>query len=85
MLSQAECTFVVAILKVTRIILECEGQIFSKSKDLSDALETLSCLRGKPHQLLSAAVIYEDGKPVWRKVGRAQLFMRNFSDTFLKT
>lgn len=66
-------------------ILECEGQIFNKSKDRSEALQTLSSLRGKPHQLLSAAVIYEDGKPVWRKTGRAQLFMRNFSDTFLQT
>ena len=40
-------------------------------------------LRAKGHQLLSAVVIYEDGSPVWRHVGRAQLVMRDFSDRFL--
>jgi septum formation protein len=33
--------------------------------------------------LLSAAVICEDGRPVWRHVGRARLAMRPFSDAFL--
>lgn len=64
-------------------ILVCEGQVFDKAKTIPTARETLKSLRGKPHELLSAAVIYQDGEPVWRYVGRAQLVMRDFSDDFL--
>lgn len=65
-------------------VLECEGVLFDKAKDLDAAAEKLRTLRGKVHQLHSAAVIFENGKPVWRTLGRAQLFMRNFSDAFLQ-
>ncbi len=64
-------------------VLVCDGQIYDKARDLTEAEATLRALRGKPHQLLSAVVIYDEGKPVWRTVGRAQLIMRNFSDEFL--
>ncbi|MEZ8007204.1 MAG: Maf family nucleotide pyrophosphatase [Amylibacter sp.] len=64
-------------------ILVCEKKIYSKAQNLEQAKITLKELRGKSHQLLSAAVIFEDGKPVWRTVSRAQLFMRNYSDEYL--
>ena len=34
-------------------------------------------------RLFSAAVICEDGNPIWRHVARARLTMRDFSDTWL--
>jgi septum formation protein len=43
----------------------------------------LRALRGRRHELFSAAVVCRDGVPVWRHVGRAQLTMRAFSDAFL--
>ncbi len=64
-------------------VLVCDGKIYDKATDLAEAEATLRALRGKPHQLLSAVVIYDAGEPVWRTVGRAQLIMRNFSDEFL--
>ena len=64
-------------------VLACNGQIFSKPRDLKEAREHLQTLKGQGHQLLSAVVIYEEAKPVWRHVGRAQLVMRDFSDAFL--
>jgi len=64
-------------------ILVCKGKVFSKPRDLSEAREQLFELRGQGHQLLSAVVIFEDGKPVWRHIGRAQLVMREFSNQFL--
>ena len=64
-------------------ILVCDKKIYSKARTIDEARSKLIELRGKPHQLMSAAVIFEDGKPVWRTVGRAQLFMRDFSDAFL--
>jgi len=64
-------------------VLACNGKIYSKPKDMAEACTHLSTLRGQGHQLLSAVVVYEASKPVWRHVGRAQLVMRDFSDSFL--
>ncbi len=41
-------------------------------------------MRGKQHSLLSAAVIYRDGEPLWREVGQVRLRMRMSSDRFLR-
>lgn len=64
-------------------VLEHQGKLFSKPHDLDEARTQLRVLRGGPHSLHSAAVIFEDGKPVWRAVKEAKLIMRNFSDDYL--
>ncbi|GAA6209708.1 Maf family protein [Cognatishimia sp. WU-CL00825] len=64
-------------------VLDCDGTVFSKPKDKEHARQQLLQLRHKRHTLLSAAVIYEAGKPVWRHVGIVRLLMRDFSDDFL--
>lgn len=64
-------------------VLACNGQIYAKPRDMAEARDHLNALKGQGHQLLSAVVIYEDAKPVWRHVGRAQLAMWDFSDAFL--
>lgn len=64
-------------------ILVCDTQIYEKATTLDQARDILLSLRGKAHQLMSAVVIFEQGKPVWRYMGRAQLIMRDFSDEFL--
>ncbi|GGA18727.1 Maf family nucleotide pyrophosphatase [Neptunicoccus cionae] len=65
-------------------VLTCNGQVYSKPKSIDEAREHLKSLRGQGHQLLSAVVVYEETKPVWRHIGRAQLAMRDFSDDFLE-
>ncbi|WP_299936348.1 Maf family protein [uncultured Pelagimonas sp.] len=65
-------------------VLSFEGQIFSKPDSRDDARDQLKALRGKPHQLLSAAVLYSDAEPVWRHVATARLLMRDFSDAYLE-
>lgn len=64
-------------------VLVCEGRILDKPADLATARDQLAFLRGRTHELLSAAVVYEDVRPVWRNIGRAKLAMRRFSDAFL--
>jgi septum formation protein len=64
-------------------VLVCDGRLFDKARDLDEAREHLRTLRGRSHELLAAAVFFEQGRPVWRHVGRAQLLMRPFSDRFL--
>ena len=64
-------------------VLVRDGRLYDKPRDRAEAAEQLRALRGGTHQLLSAAVVVAEGRPVWRHVGRAQLVMRPFSDEFL--
>ena len=64
-------------------VLDLKGTLYSKARTLDEARAQLIELRGKRHSLLSAAVLYEDGKPIWRHIGQARLTMRVFSDVFL--
>lgn len=70
------------VLGADQVLVQA-GTLYDKPADLDEARAQLSALRGQAHELLSAAVIYEDGRPVWRHIGRAQLIMRAFSDAFL--
>lgn len=73
-----------------RLVLGCDqvlvhrGDILAKPESRDEARDQLRRLRGDRHQLLSAAVIFEDGAPVWRHVGQVSLTMRDFSDAYLE-
>lgn len=60
-----------------------DGGTLDKPVDRDEARRQLVGLRGRTHRLHSAAVICENGHPVWRIVDTAQLAMRDFSDDFL--
>ncbi|MEJ6403311.1 Maf family protein [Yoonia sp. 2307UL14-13] len=64
-------------------VLAHGGDLFTKPTTPDDALAQLKSLRGGKHQLLSAAVIYENDRPVWRHVGTVRLHMRDATDTYL--
>ncbi len=65
-------------------VLDFEGQLLSKPKTPEDAFAQLKAMRGKRHMLLSAAVIYQDGEPIWRHIGQVRLRMRMSSDAYLR-
>jgi septum formation protein len=65
-------------------VLEHAGNLLSKPETPQDALSQLKAMRGDRHTLLSAAVIYEDGKPLWRHIGVVRLRMRDASDDYLQ-
>lgn len=73
-----------------RLVLGCDqvaelgGEVLSKPRDQAEAIAQLSAMSGKTHRLLSAAVLYEDGKPVWRHVGVVRLRMRELSATYVE-
>jgi len=64
-------------------VLEFDRQVLSKPTTPDDARAQLKAMSGKSHKLLSAAVIYEDAKPVWRSVGQVRLTMRSLSDGYI--
>ncbi|WP_170345851.1 MULTISPECIES: Maf family protein [Ruegeria] len=65
-------------------VLDFDGQLMSKPETPEQALAQLKAMRGKRHMLLSAAVIYQNGEPIWRHVGQVRLRMRASSDAYLK-
>ncbi len=64
-------------------VLAFKGETFDKPTSPDNAIAQLQTLRGETHQLLSAAVIYHGGEPIWRHVGVVRLTMRDFSDDYL--
>lgn len=64
-------------------VLEFRGELVSKPTSREDALLRLSAMRGHAHRLFSAAVVCENGVPVWRHIGQVRMYMRGVSDRYL--
>ncbi|MEE4347352.1 MAG: Maf family nucleotide pyrophosphatase [Paracoccaceae bacterium] len=64
-------------------VLDLVGKVLSKPESREAARAQLMDLRGKRHSLLSAVVICEGGKPIWRHVGQVRLMVRDFSEGWL--
>lgn len=65
-------------------VLDHKGTLLAKPATPDEADAQLRALRNDRHMLLSAAVICEAGKPIWRHVGQVRLRMRDASDDFIK-
>jgi septum formation protein len=64
-------------------MLAVDGVALDKPRSASEAREHLLLLRGRPHELITAAVVAKDGAVVWRVTDVPRMRMRNFSDAFL--
>lgn len=64
-------------------MLAIEGEVLDKPRDMAEARAHLMRLRGRAHDLLTAAVVARDGAVIWRHIETPRLTMRAFSDEFL--
>ncbi|WP_108483911.1 Maf family protein [Oceaniglobus ichthyenteri] len=64
-------------------VLDLNGTVLSKAPSPDVAKQQLQALSGQKHQLLSAVVVYEDAKPVWRHMNVVQMHMRTLSDDYI--
>ncbi len=64
-------------------VLDHRGMMMSKPADQEDAVAQLQTLSGDRHSLLSAAVLCEEGKPIWRHIGQVRLRMRQLTPAYL--
>ncbi|SIO49452.1 septum formation protein [Rhodovulum sp. ES.010] len=73
----------------TALVIGCDqvlahrGKVLAKPQSIDEARAQLRALRGAPHELLSAVVVYDDLAALWRHVGKVTLTMRPFSDAYL--
>jgi septum formation protein len=63
-------------------MLAVEGATLDKPKSPDEAREHLLRLRGKTHELITAAVVAREGAVIWRHIDTPKLKMRAFSDAF---
>jgi septum formation protein len=61
-------------------VLALKGRVFRKAASRDEAARHLADLQGKQHQLLSSAVLYHEGAPIWRAVGQARMTMHSLED-----
>ncbi|MGH6967825.1 MAG: Maf family protein [Stellaceae bacterium] len=92
-----DCTMALAEAKAKRVasrmpgalvlgsdqMLVCDGRWFDKPADRDAVRAQLLALRGKRHELPTAATLVKNGAVIWRALERPALTMRRFSDGFL--
>ena len=64
-------------------ILVADEDWFDKPADMAEARAQLQALRGRTHELATAACSVSDGETVWQATSAPELSMRDFSDDFL--
>ena len=64
-------------------ILAFDGGLVSKAGTLAEARMRLSAMRGRTHDLHSAAALVRAGSVVWSGVDTSRMTVRDFSDAFL--
>lgn len=73
----------VLVLGADSVVATADGALLAKPGTRAGAEAQLRLLSGTTHRLISAAVIAQDGQPVWRAGGAARLTMRVLSDGFI--
>ncbi len=73
------------VLGADSVVALADGTVLDKPVDRADAEAHLRAMAGGRHDLFSAVVIVEDGRPVWRHVGHARLTVRPLSDGFIES
>lgn len=71
------------VLGCDSIVALDDGTLLDKPADREEAAAHLRRLSGRRHDLWSAAVIAEGGRPVWRHVERATMHVRPLSEAFI--
>ncbi len=73
----------VLVLGADTMVVAADGALLAKPETRPRAAAQLRQLAGTTHRLVSAAVIAENGTPVWRAAASARLAMRPLSDAFI--
>lgn len=73
----------VLVLGADSVLVAADGALLNKPETRAGAEAQLRHLSGTTHRLISAAVIAENGRAVWRAAASGRLTMRALSDAFI--
>ncbi len=65
-------------------VVAVDGRLFEKPADRAEAARHLALFSGRTMTLVSAVVVAEGGRPVWRHVEEARLMVRSLSAEFIE-
>ena len=65
-------------------VADLDGEVLSKATDPDALFDQLCRMRGRTHELHSAAVLSHQGAPIWRHVDVARLQMHDLSDDWIR-
>lgn len=71
------------VIGCDQILLLDDGALLTKPPTPAAAEAQLARMSGQRHRLLSAVVVAENGTPIWRHVGEAQMWVRPLSPAFI--
>ncbi|EZP49197.1 Maf family protein [Sphingomonas sp. RIT328] len=71
------------VLGSDSVVALADGSLLDKPESRDQAAEHLARMSGARHDLWSAAVIAENGRPVWRHVEAARMHVRPLSPAFI--
>ncbi len=71
------------VLGSDSVVELADGTLLDKPGSREEAADHLQRMSGTVHSLWSAAVIAENGQPVWRFVDRARMHVRHLSTDFI--
>ncbi|MEA1083467.1 nucleoside triphosphate pyrophosphatase [Sphingomonas sp. CD22] len=72
------------VLGSDSVVALADGSLLDKPESRDQAADHLARMSGARHDLWSAAVIAEDGRPVWRHVEAAKMHVRPLSPAFIQ-
>ena len=78
----ADCGRAAVVIGADQLLV-CGGVWFDKPADLGEARTQLQALRGRTHELVTAACAVQDGSRIWHGLSSPRLIMRHFTDGFL--
>ena len=64
-------------------LLVCDGKIFDKPADLTEAAAHLRALSGREHELITAACVLQGDVVLWTHIESARLNVRRLSEDFI--
>ncbi len=65
-------------------VLDLEGNIFNKPKNMELAVSLMNRLNGKKHSLFSSICLSKNGSTIWMHTEQSILKMKKLSDSFIK-
>ena len=71
------------VLGSDSLVALADGTVLDKPRGREEAAEHLRRMSGAVHHIMSAAVIAENGRPVWRIVDQARMHVRPLSPGFI--
>ncbi|RZL52376.1 MAG: Maf-like protein, partial [Sphingomonas sp.] len=72
------------VLGSDSVVALADGSLLDKPESRDQAADHLARMSGARHDLWSAAVIAENGRPVWRHVEAAKMHVRPLSPAFIQ-